>query len=76
MPRFLDPFFEPKGFGFKARGLQDTCHRLFIFRIYSKDKKRRFKTNLTLSLILLFNLRLGLLHMECDFPSHPIQKKI
>jgi hypothetical protein len=72
MPRFLDP----KGFGFKARGLQDTCYRLLIFRMYSKDKKRRFKTNLTLSLILRFNLRLeGLLHMECDFLSHPIQKK-
>jgi hypothetical protein len=52
MPRFLDPFSEPKGFGFKARGLQDTCHRLLIFRMYSKDKKIKFKTNLTLSLIL------------------------
>jgi hypothetical protein len=59
MPRFLDPFSKPKGFGLKARGLQDTCHRLFIFRIYSTDKKRRFKTNLTLSLILRFNLGLG-----------------
>jgi hypothetical protein len=59
MPRFLDPFSEPKGFGYKARGLQDTCHRLFIFRIYSKSKQGRFKTNVTLSLILRFNLRLG-----------------
>jgi hypothetical protein len=59
MPRFLDSFSEPKGFGFKARGLQDMYHQLFIFRMYSKDKKRRFKTNLTLSLILRFNLRLG-----------------
>jgi hypothetical protein len=59
MPRFLDPFSEPKDFGFKARGLQDTCHQLFIFRMYLKDKKRRFKTNLTLNLILRFNLRLG-----------------
>jgi hypothetical protein len=54
MLQFLDPFSESKGFGFKARRLQDTCHRL----MYSKDKKRRFKTNLTLSLIFRFNLRL------------------
>jgi hypothetical protein len=56
-----DPFF-PKfeRFGFKARGLCDTWHRLLIFRKYSKDKKKRgLKTNLTLSLILRFNLRLG-----------------
>jgi hypothetical protein len=60
MPQLLDPFSKPKCFGFKARGLQDTCHRLLIiFGIYSKDKKRRFKTNLALSLILRFNLRLG-----------------
>jgi hypothetical protein len=52
MPRFLDPFSESKGFGFKARGLQDTCHRLFIFQIYSKSRQGRIKTNVTLSLIL------------------------
>jgi hypothetical protein len=33
-------------------------HRLLIFRKYLKNKKRRLKTNLTLSLILRFNLRL------------------
>ena len=31
----------------------------YFFEKYSKDKKRRLKTNLTLSLILRFNLRLG-----------------
>jgi hypothetical protein len=34
-------------------------HRWFIFQKYLEDKKKRFKTNLTLSLILQFNLRLG-----------------
>jgi hypothetical protein len=33
-------------------------HRLLIFRIYSKSKQGRFKTNVTLSLILQVNLRL------------------
>jgi hypothetical protein len=48
-----------KWFGFKARGLWNTWHRLLIFWKYSKDKKKRLKTSLTLSLILWFNLRLG-----------------
>jgi hypothetical protein len=39
--------------------------------MYSKDKKRRFKTNLTLSLILRFNLRLWGYSIWRDFPSHP-----
>jgi hypothetical protein len=52
-------FFKPERFGFKARGLQDTWPRLLIFRIYSKSKQGRFKNNVTLSLILRFNQRLG-----------------
>jgi hypothetical protein len=52
MPRSLDPFSKSLGFGFKARGLQDTYHQWLIFQKYLEDKKRRFKTNLTLSLIL------------------------
>jgi hypothetical protein len=75
MLRFLDPFSEPKGFGFKAGELQDTCHRLFIFRKYSKDKKRRFKTNLTLSLILRFNLRLGATPYGVQFSIAPHTKE-
>jgi hypothetical protein len=50
---------KPQRFGFKARGLRDTWHRLLVFRIYSKSKQGRFKTNVTHSLILRFNLRLG-----------------
>jgi hypothetical protein len=52
-------FSKPERFGFKARGLWDTWHRLLIFRIYSKSKQGRLKTNVTLSLILRINLRLG-----------------
>jgi hypothetical protein len=37
-----------------------------LFFKFLEDKSRRFKTNLTLSLVLRFNLRLGLLHMECE----------
>jgi hypothetical protein len=52
-------YSKPERFGFKARGLRDTWHRLLIFRIYSKSKQGRFKTNVSLNLILRFNLRLG-----------------
>jgi hypothetical protein len=38
-------------------------------------KKRRFKTNLTLILILQFNLRLGGYSIWSAISSHPIQKK-
>jgi hypothetical protein len=46
------------GFGFKSQGLQDTCHQRVVFQNLF-GRQRRFKTNLTLSLILRFNLRLG-----------------
>jgi hypothetical protein len=52
-------FSKPWGFGFKARGL---CWTRVIDRLFFKfleDKDRRFKTKLTLSLILQVNLRLG-----------------
>jgi hypothetical protein len=59
MPRFLGSFCQTFGFGFKSRGLRDTCHHRPIFQIYLEYKDRRFMTYLTLSLILRLNLRLG-----------------
>jgi hypothetical protein len=53
----LDPFSKSLGFGFKAQELRGMRHRWLIFQKYLEDKKKRFKTNLTLSLILQFNLR-------------------
>ena len=43
---------------FKAWGLRDICHHGLFLNSW-KIKTRRFKTDLTLSLILRFNLRLG-----------------
>jgi hypothetical protein len=59
LPRPLAPFFQTdldsRLGGCETRGID-----YLFFRKYSKDKKkRRLKTNLTLSLILRFNLRLG-----------------
>jgi hypothetical protein len=46
------------------------------FRIYLKIKKGRFKTNVTLSLILRFNLRLeGYSLWSAILQSHTIPKK-
>jgi hypothetical protein len=59
MPQLFGSFLQTLEFGFNAQGLQDTCHQWLIIRIYLKVKTRRFKTNLTLSLILRFNQRLG-----------------
>jgi hypothetical protein len=57
---FLDPFL-PKSwkFGFKARGLQGHVSSATYVSNLLKDKDRRLKTKLTLSLILQVNLRLG-----------------
>jgi hypothetical protein len=54
----LDPFFQNFGFGFKAGGYGTSIIDDLFFK-FLEDKSRRFKTNLTLSLILRFNLRLG-----------------
>jgi hypothetical protein len=45
------------GFGFKPQGLQERVINNLFFK-FLEDKDGRFKTNLTLSLILRFNLRL------------------
>jgi hypothetical protein len=52
-------YSKPWGFGFRARGLQDTCHQRLIFSNLLEDKDRRLKIKLTLSMILRVNLRLG-----------------
>jgi hypothetical protein len=46
------------GFGFKARGCGTRVINGLFFKFVWKIKTGRFKTNLTLSLILRFNLRL------------------
>jgi hypothetical protein len=52
-------YSKPCGFGFKARGLQGHVSSVTYFLNLLEDKDKRFKTNLTLSLILQVNLRLG-----------------
>jgi hypothetical protein len=47
------------GFGFKARGLRDTCHQRLIFQIYRKIRTEDSRFKLTLSLNLRVNIRLG-----------------
>jgi hypothetical protein len=64
LPNFL-------GFGFKARGLRDTCQAYFLNSL--EDKERRFKTNLILS--LLHSKPRGLLDMECDFHCTPYKRR-
>ena len=40
VPRLLDPLFQILEFGFKARGLRDTCHRCLFFKfLEDKDQK-------------------------------------
>jgi hypothetical protein len=52
-------YSKPGGFGFKARGLQGHVSSMTYFLNLLEDKDRKFKTKLTLSLILRVNLRLG-----------------
>jgi hypothetical protein len=54
----VDPFFQTLGFGFKTRGCWTRVINGLFFK-FLEDKSKRFKTNLTLSMILRFNLRLG-----------------
>jgi hypothetical protein len=63
-------------FGFTAWGLRDTWHRLLIFRIYLKSKQVRFKTNMTLNLILRFNLWLGGYSIRVWFSIAPHTKEV
>jgi hypothetical protein len=60
MPRLFGSFFfKPWDLDSRLEGcmLRDTCHQRLIFKFF-EDKSERFKTNLTLILILRFNLRL------------------
>jgi hypothetical protein len=50
--------FSNLGIWIQGTGLQDTCHQWHIFQIYLEDKDRKVKSNLTVRLILWFNLRL------------------
>jgi hypothetical protein len=76
MPRFFGFFFQTLEFGFKARSLQDTCHQWIIFEFIWKIKTGRFKTNLTLCLILRVNLRLGAYSMECEIHRTPCKRRL
>jgi hypothetical protein len=58
MPCSFGSFFHTLEFEFKARGLWDLWHQWLILQKYLEDKERTFKINLTVSLILRFNLRL------------------
>jgi hypothetical protein len=55
---FLDPFSKPWNLDSRLGGC-GTCVIDGLFFKFLEDKDRRFKTNLTLSLIFRFNLRLG-----------------
>jgi hypothetical protein len=46
-------------------------HQRFIFSIFLENKERK-KTEVTLGLILRFNLRLRVLHMEREYFAHHI----
>jgi len=51
--------FPDLGFGLKALGLQDTCHRQCVFQIYLEDKGKKIQNQDGPSgPILRFNLRL------------------
>jgi hypothetical protein len=52
-------FSESLGVEFNAQGLQGHMSSTTYFSNLLEDKNRRFKTNLTLGLILRFNLILG-----------------
>jgi hypothetical protein len=58
MPPLFGSFFKTLGFGFKAWGPVEHVSSMAYFLNFLEDKERRFKTNLTLSLILRFNVRL------------------
>ena len=67
----LGGYSQQKWFWFKARGLRDIGTRYLFFNFFWKIKKKN--TEVTLSLILRFNLRLeGLLHMEREYIAHHI----
>ena len=59
-----------KDIKFNARGLQDMCIRDLFFKFFGKYEKK--KTELTLSLILQFNLRLGGYSIWSADTSHTI----
>jgi hypothetical protein len=58
MPRFFGYFFPNLGVWIEGLGAAGHMPSMGYFLNFLGDKDRRFKTNLTLSLILQFNLRL------------------
>jgi hypothetical protein len=68
-----------KTLGIWIQGSRAAGHVLLLtyFSNLLKDKDRRLKIKLTLSLILRVNLRLGgLLHMECEFNRTPYKEDL
>jgi hypothetical protein len=55
----LDPFFQTLGIWIQGSGAAGHVSSTTYFSNILEDKDRRFKANLTLSLILQFNLKLG-----------------
>jgi hypothetical protein len=65
------------GFGFNAWGLQGHVSSVTYFSNLLEDKDRRFKTNLTLSLILRCQPKAQrLLHTECEFNRTPYKRRL
>jgi hypothetical protein len=59
MPRPFGSFFPNLRIWIKGLGTARHVSSMVYFSNFLEDKERRFKTNLTINLILRFNLRLG-----------------
>jgi hypothetical protein len=59
MLRFFEFFYQTLGIWIQGSGAARHVSSVTYFSNLLEDKDKRFKTNLTLSLILQFNLRLG-----------------
>jgi hypothetical protein len=75
MPCFFGSFFQTLGFGLKARGLRDTCHRWLIFK-FLEDKSIRFKIIDPQPDSLIQPKAWGPLHMECEFHRTPYKRRL
>jgi hypothetical protein len=75
MPWLIGFFSKPWDFDSRL-GAAGHVSSTAYFLNFLEDTERRFKTNLTLNLIIRFNLRLGLLDMECEFNHTPYKRKL
>ena len=70
-------FIPNLGIWIQGSGAAGHVSSTVYFSKFWKIKTKRLKTDLTLNLILRFNLRIGgLLHMECEYIAHHIKRKI